>query len=598
MESEIKRTGVKELAEECQVLIVGGGMSGLCAAIASARNGAKTILVHNRPVLGGNASSEIRMHICGADNHSSKPNARETGILEEILLENKYFNPEYSYALFDMVLWGKVISEPNLKVLLNTHMTEVETSGNEITCVHAVQMTNETAYIIRADVYVDSTGDGTLGALAGAHYMYGREGRDVFGEDIAPEKSDGHTMGNSLMFTARDMGRDIEFRKPEWAYSYDEASLASRDHDSVKSGYWWIELGGGTEHTIDDAEQIRDELVKSVTGVWDHIKNGGDHGAGRYLMDWMGFYPGKRESRRLKGDYVLTANDCLNGARFPDAVAYGGWHIDNHIVNGLLTADREPTKCYDLKDVYAIPYRCLYSENIANLFLGGRAISCSHMAFASSRVMGTCSVVGQAVGTAAAYAAQSKRLPKELADDMQEIQQRLVRDDCFIPGICNTTSLTVTKKCVIRSSSAQTGCGAEEIKTGKYRTDNERSHCWKSDGVSGRGEWLEIIFAEPVEVSEIRLVFDSNLSREITITVSEYSLGKQIKGTPPELVKDYDLELYDGDALAASWKRRDNYQRLNVLKLDVPIKCDKIKLTCYSTHGSPNITVFGVDAYE
>ena len=598
MENNIKRTGMKELTEECDVLVVGGGLSGLCGAIASARNGAKTVLVHNRPVLGGNASSEIRMHVCGADNHSSKPNARETGIIEEILLENKYFNPEYSYALFDMVLWGKVISEPNLRVLLNTHMTEVETEGGKIKSVRAVQMTNETAYIIRADVYMDGTGDGTLGALAGAHYMYGREGRTVFGEDVAPEESDRHTMGSSLMFTARDMGREIEFRKPQWAYSYDEASLASRDHDSVTSGYWWIELGGGNEHTIDDAEQIRDELVKSVTGVWDHIKNGGDHGAKRYLMDWMGFYPGKRESRRLTGDYVLTANDCLDGARFRDAVAYGGWHIDNHIVNGLLTADREPTKCYELKDVYSIPYRCLYSENISNLFLGGRAISCSHMAFASSRVMGTCSVAGQAAGTAAAMAALSGREPRELADDIQALQQRLVRDDCFIPGIRNTTSLTVTENCEIKSSSSLPGRGAEEIKTGKYRTDNERSHCWTSDGISERGERLEIVFAEPVAVSEIRAVFDSNLSREITITISEYSLGKQVKGTPPELVKDYDLELYDGDALAASWKRRDNYQRLNALKLDVPVRCDRIKLTCYSSHGSPNVTVFGVDAYE
>ena len=141
-------------------------------------------------------------------------------------------------------------------------------------------------------------------------------------------------------------------------------------------------------------------------------------------------------------------------------------------------------------------------------------------------------------------------------------------------------------------------CGAEEIKTGKYRTDAERSHCWKTDGISENGEWLEIGFAEPVTVSEIRAVFDSDLSREITITVSEYSLGKQVKGTPPELVKDYDLELYAGEALAASWKRRGNYQRLNVLKPDSPVKCDKIKLTCYSTHGSPNAAVFGLDAYE
>lgn len=597
MKCETDKYGMRELNEDCQVLIVGGGLSGLCAAIASARHGAKTILVQNRPVLGGNASSEIRMHICGADNHSTKPNARETGILEEILLENKYFNPEYSYALFDMVLWGKVMSEPNLMVLLNTHMTGVEVEGDKIKSVRAVQMTNETVHIISAEVYMDATGDGTLGALAGANYMYGREGKDLFGEDIAPESSDRCTMGNTLMFTSKNTGEKIDFHTPEWAYSFDEAALENRWHGQITSGYWWIELGGDSEHTIYDAEKIRDELVKSVTGVWDHIKNGGDHGAERHLMDWMGFYPGKRESRRLKGDYVLTANDCFNGTVFSDAVAYGGWHIDNHIVNGLRTVNQEPTIYYNLEDVYSIPYRCLYSENITNLFLGGRAISCSHMAFASSRVMGTCAVVGQAVGTAAALAVNNKCNPKEVINNINDLQQQLMRDDCFIPGVKNTTSLTVSKTCEFSASSYQEGHGPEEIGTGKYRTDKERNHCWKSNGICEQGEWLEISFSELVDVSEVRIVFDSNLSREITISISEINLANQLKGTPPELVKEYVLELFKDDKLVASWKKTDNHQRLNIQKCGETIKCNKIKLTCYSTNGSGDITVFGLDAY-
>ncbi len=597
MKCEAVKNCMRELNEECQVLIVGGGMAGFCAAIASARHGAKTILVQNRPVLGGNASSEIRMHICGADNHSTRPNARETGILEEILLENKYFNPEYSYALFDMVLWGKVMSEPNLVVLLNTHMTDVEVEGDKIKSVRAVQMTNETVHVIRAEVYMDATGDGTLGALAGADFMYGREGKEVFGEDIAPDISDECTMGNTLMFTSRDIGKKIDFHKPEWAYYFDEASLESRWHGQITSGYWWIELGGSTEHTIYDAEQIRDELVKSVTGIWDHIKNGGEHGADRHLMDWMGFYPGKRESRRLMGDYVLTANDCFNGTVFSDAVAYGGWHIDNHIVNGLRTVNQEPTIYYNLNDVYSIPYRSLYSKNIANLFLGGRAISCSHMAFASSRVMGTCSVVGQAVGTAAALAVNNKCSPREVLNDIETLQQQLQRDDCFIPGVQNTTSLTVLEKCEFKASSWREGFEAEEISSGKYRSDKERSNCWKSNGVSEAGEWLEIVFPKCVAVSEIRIIFDSNLSREITISISEINLANQLKGTPPELVKDYDLELFANDELVASYKKVNNFQRLNVQKFNNAIKCNKIKLTCYSTNGSDDITVFGLDAY-
>lgn len=582
----------------CQVLVVGGGMSGICAAIAAAREGVKTILVHNRPVLGGNASSEIRMHICGADIHGKRPNARETGIIEELLLENKHLNPEQSYAMFDLVLWGKLIQEPNLTLLLNTHMTEAEVLNGEIKKIQAVQLTSEITYEISANVFIDATGDGMLGALSGAEFMYGREGKDIFGEEIAPSESDHCTMGSSLLFTARNMNRPVEYQKPEWAYTFDEVSLAGRDHQQISSGYWWIELGGDAEHVIYDAEHIRDELIKSVAGIWDHIKNGSDHGADNYVMDWMGFLPGKRESRRLLGDYVLTANDCIEAASFPDAVAYGGWNIDNHVVDGLSAFDEAPTHYYYLKDVYPIPYRALYSKNIKNLLLAGRAISCSHLAFASSRVMGTCAVVGQAVGKAAALAVQKSCYPKELGSQVALLQQCLIREDCFIPGVKNNSSLSVTNSCEVTASSCQSGFEAQEITTGQYRSGLDRSHCWKSNGISKKGEWIEIKFPTPVRVSEVRLIFDSNLSREITISISEEILARQIKGTPPEIVKDYDLELFCDGKSTAFWHRQGNYQRLNVFSCGQIVYCDRIRLTCYETHGSPDIAVFGVDVYS
>lgn len=195
-------------------VIVGGGMSGICAAIAAARYGIQVALIHNRPVLGGMASSEHRMHICGADRHMSNPNARETGILEEILLEHKRRNPENSYAIFDSVVWEKVKFQENLDLYLNTHMTGVEVDQNHIVGITAVQLTTEKEFYFFGKMFLDATGDGTLGAKAGAEYRLGREARGIYGESLAPEQGDSVTMGSSLMFQTKDVGHPVPFVKP------------------------------------------------------------------------------------------------------------------------------------------------------------------------------------------------------------------------------------------------------------------------------------------------------------------------------------------------------------------------------------------------
>ncbi|MCR2022726.1 FAD-dependent oxidoreductase, partial [Blautia pseudococcoides] len=290
-----------------EVIVVGGGMAGVCAAIASARTGACTALIQDRPVLGGNASSEIRMHICGATHHGHRENARETGILEEILLENRSRNPQHSFSIFDTVLWEKVRQEEKLELYLNTRVTDVETADGRILNLKAHQLTTEKEFMLEGNLYMDCTGDGMIGARAGASVRQGREGRAEFGETYAPDEPDTGTMGNSLMFRAVDMGKPVPFKRPQWAYEYSEEDLAYRGHSDycskmqnydIESGYWWIELGG-TQNTIDDAEEIRDELLKTLYGVWDHIKNKGDHGAENYALDWVQFLPGKRESRRI-----------------------------------------------------------------------------------------------------------------------------------------------------------------------------------------------------------------------------------------------------------------------------------------------------------
>ena len=194
------------IEQHYDLVVVGGGISGICAAISAARHGAKTALVQDRPVLGGNASSEIRMHICGADIHANKPNARETGIIEELQLSNRYVNPQHSFSVQDYVFESTVRAEKNIDMYLNTRVLESKTVSDRIVYVDAVQTTTEKKFRLYGKFFADDTGDGFLGYISGAEFMYGRESKAEFGEPHAPDACDNKLMGNSLMFTAKDMG--------------------------------------------------------------------------------------------------------------------------------------------------------------------------------------------------------------------------------------------------------------------------------------------------------------------------------------------------------------------------------------------------------
>lgn len=575
------------------LVVVGGGMSGLVAAMAAARKGVKTALIHARSVLGGNASSEIRMHICGADHHMKRKNARETGIIEEILLEHKRRNPMNSYAVFDAVLFDKAMQCENLTLFMNACMDGATVEKGKITSVTAYQQTTEKRYTFFAPLFVDATGDGTLSCLAGAEYVIGRESRDTYDEPHAPEVADHCTMGNSLMFKARDMGQPVPFIKPDFANTYTEHDLRNRVHKDITSGYWWIELGGGKFDTIDDAETLREELLRAVYGMWDHIKNGGDHGADNYELEWVGMLPGKRESRRVLGDYVLREQDCQLGARFPDAVAYGGWPMDVHVIEGFLNDSEEPTMYLHLPDVYTIPYRCFYSRNIDNLFTCGRIISATHMAFASARVMATCAVGGQAVGTAAYIALREGISPRGVNDHIHELQQTLIRDDCYIPGIANDDPRDLARTAKITSLPAN--LGAENLQSGVARSVGEESHCFAAC-VSDQPS-IEIALAAPACLRELHIKSDSNLSREITISINSKVLGRQSQSIPPELLKSCRVRLMLEDRCVHEARLQGLYQRFTSLSLP-GVLCDRVIIDQMETHGDEMLRLFEVRLYE
>ena len=413
--------------------VIGGGLAGVCAAISAARRGVKVVLIQDRPVLGGNASGEIRMWIRGAS--VSFPEYREGGILEELAMDNIFYNPRMNYSEWDGVVYNKVIAEKNITLLLNTSCVGVVEKKGKIESVTAWQLTSYTNYRIMAQYYADCSGDCIVAEFTDARFRKGRESKKEYGESYAPEKADSCTMGNSCLLQARETDRIVKYIAPPFAHKFTEEEFQNRfdinNRSSFKiNNFWWIEIGGDGD-VIKNAEEYNRELIARAFGVWDYIKNSGRFDADNWELDWVGFLAGKRESRRYVGDYVLNQNDIERAQTFPDEVAYGGWSMDDHNPLGIHTQDL-PNIHYPVTAPYPIPYRCLYSANISNLFFAGRNVSVTHMALSSTRVMATCAMMGQAVGTACSLAVRYAISPREVGGHMEELQQSLRDDDCFL----------------------------------------------------------------------------------------------------------------------------------------------------------------------
>lgn len=464
------------------IVVVGGGLAGVCAAIAAAREcrrlqcAQRTVaLVHDRPVLGGNASSEIRVLPQGAGH--DHPWALETGIVHELMLEERVRNhirweSGAANSICDLVLWEAVRAEPNLTLFLNTSvrsvsMGEVAPDGRpSLGAVHAVQLGTEREFDIAGGLFVDASGDGVAAAAAGADFRLGRESTLEFGETFAPPEADAGCQGASLLLQARDVGHPVPFTPPPYAADYPtEESLHGRPHGAFHHGLWWIEVGFPFE-TIRHNEDIRDELVRHVLGAWDHMKNHCPRfkeQASTWVLDWFGWVPGKRESRRFVGDHLLTEKDIQSGTLFQDRVTHGGRFIDLHTMGGILAKD-QPGNPVDINPElwdrmrvrpYSIPLRSLYSRTIANLFMAGRDISVTHVAHGSTRVMLTCGAIGQAVGTAAAHTLARNLSPRELASQgIADVQQSLLRQGCYVPRLPNADAADLARQATVHASSS------------------------------------------------------------------------------------------------------------------------------------------------
>ncbi len=586
------------------IVVAGGGAAGLPAALAAARHGAKVVLVQDRHVLGGNSSSEVRMHIVGADRHGKAPHARESGIVEELRLEDAVWNQQRSSHMWDQLLYDAVVREPNITLLLNTSLDGVEMAGSRITAVTASRPSQEERFRIEASVFVDCTGDGRLGVEAGAEFRMGREARSELNEDLAwVDVADSKTLGSSIMFTARKYDRPMPFKAPAWARTIrDCEELPHRPHGApnLEYGYWWLEWGGQLD-TIKDNDTIRHELTRIVLGVWDHIKNSGKHPESEHwALDWVASIPGKRESRRFMGDYLLNQHDLQGGRIFEDEVAYGGWAIDEHPPEGVDNPGRPfiPVTV----PLYSIPLRCLYSRNVDNLFMAGRNVSATHVAFASTRVMATCAVMGQAAGTAAVQCLRAEITPRQLAQDAGSVvalKQALLRDDCYLLGTKNEDPLDLARHARVTASGEIECHGPKKVLSGVTRQVDEESHQWAgpmgSDGDGGA--WLRLDWPDAVTLSEVRLTFDTGFERPLTLTMSDHHTRQTIRGPQPETVRDYALEALAEDG---SWRQlaaeAGNYQRLRVHRFDV-LQTNALRLRVTATNGDEQARVFEVRCY-
>lgn len=456
--SQVTR-GNKTISTKSDLVVVGGGLAGLCCAIAAARDGITVTLVQDRPVLGGNASSEVRLWTLGATSHMGNNNrwSREGGIIDEILVENMYRNKEGNTLIFDTILLEKVINEKNITLLLNTSVYDVKKSDpNTISQVIGFCSQNSTTYELNADLFCDASGDGIVGFQAGAAFRMGAETVEEFGEKFAPDISYGELLGHTIYFYSKNVGAPVKYVAPEFALKDITKIPRYKVLNDKDFGcrLWWLEYGGRRD-TIHESEDIKWELWKVVYGVWDYIKNSGEFPDSENLtLEWVGTIPGKRESRRFEGLYMIKQQDLVEQAQFDDAVSFGGWAVDLHPSDGVYDSKPGCTQ-YHSKGIYQIPLSTMISKNISNLFLGGRIISATHVAFGSTRVMATTALSGQAVGYGAAQCIKNKILPAQLLEQNQikKLQQTLSLNGQSIPGIAIEQKNNLVSNSKIKTSS-------------------------------------------------------------------------------------------------------------------------------------------------
>ena len=519
------------------VVVVGGGPAGIGAALAASRNGCKVAFVQDRPVLGGNSSSEISVPPMGyIGNPPDRVNV--SGIAKEIFPKQGWQNFADSKKIEAIVR-----AEKNISLFLNTRATGVEMSGkNKIQSVAALNVHTGQRLVFVAPRFIDCTGHGWIGYYAGAEYRMGQEARAEFGETLAPVEPGKRTMGNSLYKAVikdhkRDDKNGVAFDCPAWAYQWKKASdFETEGHRRIREirrpgNYdvpsrgkgrspgnsidgaivysWWIEYGGMV-NTIDDAEQIRDELFRITLGMWNYAKNHNpatvDKNKFRELV-WINYVPGVRESRRLVGDYIMSQRDYDRQTVHADTVAFTDWGIDVHHPEGFWVKGNDCIHVYKGRRT-SIPYRTLYSKNIENLFMAGRCHSATHIALGGTRVMRPMCATGQAAGTAAAIAHRQATTPRGVyRSHVAQLQQTLLKDGCYLLGVKNVDPADLALNATATASSEAPGAAAGNVNNGWNRVVGKERNAWAPDPASSDSQWIQLQLPKAAKVDTVHLTF-------------------------------------------------------------------------------------------
>ena len=384
-------------------VVVGGGVAGMCAAIAAARTGSRVALIQDREVLGGNNSSEIRVGLGGRLNVGLYPSLGY--LLNEFAPVTKG-NARPAEVYEDDKKLAAILAERRITLFMGYRVTEVTKDGNRLTAVVATDVINHSRIRVKGRLFADCTGDATLGVLAGAEWSMGREAQSKYGEQSAPEVADGMTMGSSLQWYCLEDSVERPFPDIDWGLKIDEQSV-----QVVRRGQWYWEVGMRDDQ-IADAERIRDYGMYVAYSNWAYLKN-------RYSKreDYANSYLGWVS--RLMGEFVLREQDLKNNVIYPDGSASTSWYIDQHYPdpeNSRLFPGQEYLSCGHLDPMgfYPIPYRCFYSKDVENMFMAGRNISVSHIALGTVRVMRTTAMMGEVVGLAATICRRRKALPRDI----------------------------------------------------------------------------------------------------------------------------------------------------------------------------------------
>ncbi len=424
---QLKLTDAPTEASNFDLVVVGGGIAGTCAAISASRMGLKVALIQDRPVLGGNNSSEIRVHLMGDVDKNHYPK------LGRIVREMDNGDPgngnpdakEYGDARKTAIVKG----ERNISLFLNTHVYKVEKSGDKIVAVVGRDIATNKETRFTGTFFSDCTGDGTIGELAGAEFRMGRESKAETGESLAADKADNFTLGTSNLWASLERDTVSSFPETPWAIQFsDEYHI-----DEAKADWQW-ETGFGNFNTITDAEKIRDHNLRAIFGNWSYLKKNKPAKYAKRELAWVAYIGGKRESRRLMGDHVLNQMDIQEGKQYPDGTVTATWTIDLHF------PDERNKKYFEGQEFFAgtkhikvapytIPYRCLYSKNISNLFMAGRNISTTHVAFGSTRVMRTCGMMGEVVGFAAYLTKKYNTSPRGVYQEYLPELMAIIKDE-------------------------------------------------------------------------------------------------------------------------------------------------------------------------